>query len=88
MTPNIFARLVPLPAKVKAVTLTDDCVTFAVLVNANLCEESRRRAFRHELNHIYNDHFFEQCLGVAELERLADEITKTPSKLECLDDAI
>lgn len=76
MTPEIFALLLPLPAKVKAVTLSNDNLVFTVVVNANLCERSRLAALHHELNHIYEDHFTNQAIPIAVAERLADEIKK------------
>lgn len=74
MTPDIFARLLPLPAKVRAVTITDDYQTFTILVSEYLCEQSRRAALRHELNHIYDDHFTNEAVPIGELERLADQL--------------
>ena len=55
MHPEIFARLAPLPAKVKAVTVTDDNLVFNVFVSEYLCERSRLAALNHELNHIYEN---------------------------------
>ena len=74
MHPEIFARLAPLPAKVKAVTLTDDCLVFTVIVNANLCERSRQAALNHELNHIYENHFSDLAIPIALAEHLADQL--------------
>ena len=74
MTPEIFARLAPLPAKVKAVVLTDDYMMFTIFVSEYLCEESRRKALMHELRHIYEDHFTNEVIPLAQLERLANQI--------------
>ena len=84
MTPEIFARLAPLPAKVKAVVVTDDYMVFTIFVSEYLCEESRRKALMHELRHIYEDHFT-KVIPIAQLERLADQIEKRPSRLLPLD---
>ena len=54
MSPEIFALLAPLPAKVKAVTVTDDNITFTIVISEYLCERSREAALNHELN---------QCAG-------------------------
>lgn len=74
MTPEIFARLLPLPAKVRAVVITDDYVTFTILVSEYLCEESRLSALRHELNHIYEDHFTNEVIPIGLLEELANQM--------------
>lgn len=54
----IFARLVPLPLAVRAVTLPNDDGTFDIYINANLPQELQDRALQHELNHIRKDHFY------------------------------
>ena len=77
MTPEIFALLAPLPAKVKAVTVTDDNLVFTVVISEYLCERSRIAALNHELNHIYENHFTDQAIPIDVAERLADEIKKT-----------
>ena len=69
MTPEIFALLLPLPAKVKAVTVTDDNLVFTIVVSEYLCERSRIAALHHELNHIYEDHFTNQAIPIAVAER-------------------
>lgn len=94
MTPEIFAQLAPLPAKVRAVVLTDDYMVFTIFVSEYLCEESRRKALMHELRHIYKDHFTNEVIPIAQLERLADQIdvgmpeksirTKISNEGECI----
>lgn len=74
MTPEIFARLAPLPAKVKAVVVTDDYMVFTIFVSEYLCEESRRRALMHELRHIYENHFTNEIIPLAQLEKLASTV--------------
>ena len=58
MSPEIFALLAPLPAKVKAVTVTDDNITFTIVISEYLCERSREAA----LNHARNVHAVQQDL--------------------------
>ena len=43
MSPEIFALLAPLPAKVKAVTVTDDNLTFTIVISEDLCTEPRTK---------------------------------------------
>ncbi|MFQ8996334.1 MAG: hypothetical protein ACLR6L_09580 [Agathobaculum sp.] len=82
MHPEIFARLAPLPAKVKAVTVTDDNLVFNVFVSEYLCERSRLAALNHELNHIYENHFTDQAIPIDVAERLADQIKNPHSLVE------
>ena len=82
MSPAIFALLAPLPAKVKAVTVTDDNITFTIVISEYLCERSREAALNHELNHIYENHFTDQAIPIALAERLADEIRKSRALVE------
>lgn len=82
MHPEIFARLAPLPAKVKAVTVTDDNLVFNVFVSEYLCERSRLAALNHELNHIYENHFTDQDIPIDVAERLADQIKNPYSLVE------
>lgn len=82
MHPEIFARLAPLPAKVKAVTVTDDNLVFNVFISEYLCERSRLAALNHELNHIYENHFTDQAIPIDVAERLADQIKNPHSLVE------
>lgn len=82
MQPEIFARLAPLPAKVKAVTVTDDNLVFNVFISEYLCERSRFAALNHELNHIYENHFTDQAIPIEVAERLADQIKNPYSLVE------
>lgn len=65
-------RLAPLPARVNAVTVVDDNGDFNIYVNENLSIEEQRRAYKHELEHIRQNHLFinkpvEECEEEAEL---------------------
>lgn len=55
---NIYARLVPLPEAVRAVTLPNDDGSFDIYINANLPELLQNRALEHELRHIHMNHFY------------------------------
>ena len=64
-------RLAPLPARVNAVTVVDDNGDFNIYVNENLSIEEQRRAYKHELEHIRQNHLFinksvEECEAEAE----------------------
>ncbi len=57
---NVFVRLVSLPEAVRAVTIPNDDSTFDVYVNSILPEELQNRALEHELQHIKQDHFYNE----------------------------
>ena len=55
---DIIIRYVPLPASIKAYTLTDDNDDYNVYVNSALNSIEQKKALQHELRHIEGDHFF------------------------------
>ena len=82
MHPEIFARRAPLPAKGKAVTVTDDNLVFTIVVSEYLCERSRIAALNHEFNHICENHFTDRAIPIDVAERLADQIKNPYSLVE------
>lgn len=58
MGSNIFVRTIPLPITVRAVTIPNDDCTFDIYLNSSLPEELQRKALAHELEHIRQDHFY------------------------------
>jgi Zn-dependent peptidase ImmA (M78 family) len=69
MGSQIFVRMIPLPIAARAVTLPNDDGTFDIYINANLPPEMQVRALEHELEHINQDHFYnEDPVGMNELE--------------------
>lgn len=69
MGSNIYVRMVPLPEAVRAVTIPNNDSTFDVYVNSALPEELQNRALEHELEHIRQDHFYnDDPVGVNEKE--------------------
>lgn len=60
MTENIRTYLCDMPLTIRGYTvLKDDWYT--IVINENLCPESRLRAYRHELGHILRGDFERQC---------------------------
>ena len=69
---NEIVRLAPFPPTVNAVVLVDENGDFNIYVNENLSIEEQRRAYKHELEHIRQNHLFinkpvEECEAEAEL---------------------
>ena len=67
---NEIVRLAPLPPKVNAVVLVDENGDYNIYVNARLNADTRANAYRHEIEHIRQGHFYQER-PVADLEREA-----------------
>ena len=65
----IFVRMIALPEAVRAVTIPNNDGTFDIYINSCLPEELQNRALKHELEHIQQDHFYnEDPVGINEKE--------------------
>lgn len=58
MGSNIFVRMIALPNTVQAVVLPNDDGTFDIYLNSNLPEAIQIKALEHELEHIRQDHLY------------------------------
>ncbi len=67
-----FIHMLPLPAKVHALTIPDESGDFTIIVNSDLDEMVQRRALEHELQHVVLNHFYDSN-DVAEDEREAND---------------
>ncbi len=47
-----FIHLLPLPTKVHALTIPDECGDFTIIVNSNLDDWVQKKALEHELMHV------------------------------------
>ena len=66
---DVFVRLVTLPWNTPALTVVNDDDTFDVYINVRLPEELRTEAFRHEMEHIRKNHFYnDDPVGLNEQE--------------------
>lgn len=65
---EFFVRVIPLPPRVEACVTPNDDGTFSIYVNAMLSEAARKRAVRHEIEHIMNDHLY-SSEPVAKIEK-------------------
>jgi len=63
--------MLPLPAKIHALTIPDENGDFTIIVNSDLDEMVQRRALEHELQHVVLNHFYD-CNDVAVDEREAN----------------
>lgn len=57
---RVFIRRAWLPAVIRGVTIPTEDGDYIVIVNDCLTPEAQRRAARHELAHIREDHFREE----------------------------
>jgi len=56
--PDHFIRVIPLPRRVRGVTVPNDDGTFSIYINALYGDSDRRRTLEHELEHLARDHFY------------------------------
>jgi len=70
-TPVYYVRLVSLPTAVDGVSVPNDDGSFDIYINANHCEARRQECLEHELEHIREDHFYQETKAVAQLEQEA-----------------
>lgn len=54
---HVFLYSVPLPLTVKGITLPDNDGNFTILINSDLSPEAQKKALKHELRHVRNNHF-------------------------------
>ena len=72
-TPDYFVRLVELPRTVNGVTLPNDDGTFDIYLNSLLTEDEQRTALEHEIEHIIQDHFYNDVKPIRQIEAEADK---------------
>jgi hypothetical protein len=72
----IIIRIIDLPETVKGFTVKDENDDYNVYINAKLSEDARADAWRHEIEHIRKDHFYNQ-MPVWEKEQEAKTAGRT-----------
>lgn len=72
-TPDYFVRMIDLPRTVNGVTLPNDDGSFDVFINSALPEEEQKEALEHEIEHIRQDHFYNDIKSVAQIEAEAEK---------------
>lgn len=60
MTYDIRAYLCDMPMSIKGYTVLKDGF-YTIVINANLCEATRRKTYKHEYDHIVNGDFEKRC---------------------------
>lgn len=70
-TANYFVRFIRLPSTIPGVVVPNDDGTFDIYLNDCIPENRREDAIRHELEHIAQDHFY-QDRPIAEIEAEAN----------------
>ena len=71
-TPVYFVRQISLPSGIDGVTVPNDDGTFDIYLNADLCEVRKKDCLAHEIEHIMQDHFYQETKAVAQLEQEAN----------------
>lgn len=60
MTNDIRVYLCEMPMSIKGYTVLKDGF-YTIVINANLCEATRRKTYKHEYGHIVNGDFEKRC---------------------------
>ena len=79
-TPDYFVRLVELPRTVNGVTLPNDDGTFDIYLNRLLTDDEQKTALEHEIEHIIQDHFYNDVKPIRQIEAEADKKPDEPPK--------
>lgn len=79
-TPDYFVRLVELPRTVNGVTLPNDDGTFDIYLNSLLTEDEQKTALEHEIEHIIQDHFYNDVKPLRQIEAEAGKKPAAPPK--------
>ena len=84
-TPDYFVRLVELPRTVNGVTLPNDDGTFDIYLNSLLTEDEQKTALEHEVEHIIQDHFYNDVKPIRQIEAEADKkpVEQPQKKIMC-----
>ena len=85
-TPDYFVRLVELPRTVNGVTLPNDDGTFDIYLNSLLTEDEQKTALEHEIEHIIQDHFYNDVKPLRQIEAEADKkpvVEQQKKKIMC-----
>lgn len=67
-----YIKCVAFPWHVEAAVLPNDDGTFSILINSNLSPRRQLAALEHELNHIEQDHFYNDIKEIKTIEAEAD----------------
>ena len=67
----MIVRLIDLPLAVKGITIRDTEGDYNVYLNSSISEDERVKAFRHEVQHIKDGHFY-----VGSTVTLIEKVTK------------
>lgn len=67
---SIIIRIVDMPLSLRGATVKDENGDYNMYLNARLSDEERGKAYRHEIEHIRQGHFYQER-PVADLEREA-----------------
>ena len=85
-TPDYFVRLVELPRTVNGVTLPNDDGTFDIYLNRLLTDDEQKTALEHEIEHIIQDHFYNDVKPLRQIEAEADKkpvVEQQKKKIMC-----
>lgn len=75
-TPDYFVKFVELPIRTEGCTIPNPDGSFEIYINSLLCEKRQKEKLKHELEHIREDHFYQDRKNIFTIE---SEASKTPA---------
>lgn len=83
---SIIIRIIDMPLSLRGATVKDENGDYNMYLNARLSDEERVKAYRHEIEHIRQGHFYQER-PVADLEREARHGEGNEDQKRQVDDA-
>jgi len=81
---DIFIHELRLPMTVHAATVPDSNGDYTIIVNSDLSTRAKRKAAEHELVHIKKEHFYQDCLDIADEENEANDMEICEKVKSCI----
>jgi hypothetical protein len=81
---DIFVHELQLPMCIHATTIPDNNGDFTIILNSLLSPRVKKEALEHELVHIKMNHFYNDCLEIADEEMEANDCDNHVKVSSCI----
>lgn len=71
-TPDAYVRFVPLPIHVEGTTVPNPDGSCDIYINSQLSIDKQKKALKHEVSHVVNDHLYDDKKSLETKEMEAD----------------
>lgn len=61
MEENIYTYYIDMPTTIKSFVVSNNDMSFTIMINAKMGKEQQLLAYEHEINHIRNGDYEKQC---------------------------